>query len=81
MEHPERIWDHAFRYQISEASRHLLVVLSTLADEVLLTEFELAFWTFYRFRKEKLGFAASSGDWTDPLKQLDGSFVTMTCPL
>jgi hypothetical protein len=75
LEHPERIWDHAFRYQISEASRHLLVVLCTLPDDVLLNDLECAFWTFYRFRQGRFGFSTSSLDWTDALKQLDGSFI------
>lgn len=75
LEHPARIWDHAFIHQISEAARHLLLVLCTLPDEVLLTDLEIAFWTFYRLRQEKFGFPTSSGDWNDALKQLDGSFV------
>lgn len=75
LEHPTRIWDHAFRYQISEAARHLLLVLSTLPDDVLLADLEAAFWTFYRFRQDRFRFATSSGDWHDALKQLDGSFV------
>jgi hypothetical protein len=75
LEHPARIWDHAFRYQISEAARHLLLVLSTLPDEVLLADLEAAFWTFYRFRQSRFGFSTTSGDWNDALKQLDGSFV------
>ena len=76
LEHPARIWDHAFRHQISEAARHLLLVLSTLPGDVLLADLEAAFWTFYLFRQNRFGFATSSGDWTDALKQLDGSFVT-----
>lgn len=75
LEHPTKIWDHAFRYQISEAARHLLLVLSTLPDDVLLADLEAAFWTFYRFRQNRFGFATSSRDWNDALKQLDGSFV------
>lgn len=75
LEHPTRIWDHAFRHQISEAARNLLLVLSTLQDEVLLTDLETAFWTFHQYRQARFGFASSSGDWNDALKQLDGSFV------
>jgi hypothetical protein len=76
LEHPARIWDHAFRYQISEPSRHLLLVLVTLPDQVLLSDLELAFWTFYRYRQQKFGFATTSGDWDDAVKQLDGSFIS-----
>lgn len=76
LDNPARIWDHAFRHQISEASRHLLLVLSTLPDTVMLPDCEAAFWTFYRFRQGRFGFPTSSGDWEDALKQLDGSFIT-----
>src|SRR6185369_1137762 len=76
LEHPARIWDHAFRHQISEAARHLLLVLGTLPDEVLLNDLEIAFWAFYRLRQRKFGFATASGDWNNALKELDGSFVT-----
>ena len=75
LEHPARIWDHAFRHQISEAGRHLLLVLGTLPDEVLLNDLELAFWSFYRLRQKKFGFATTSGDWNNALKELDGSFL------
>jgi len=75
LEHPERIWDHAFRYQISEAARHLLLTLATLPDDLLLTDLERAFWTFYRYRQGRFGFSTRSGDWHDALKQLDGNFI------
>lgn len=75
LEHPARIWDHAFRHQISEAARHLLLVLATLPDDVLLGDLEGAFWTFYRFRQKKFGFTTKSGNWDDALKQLDGSLI------
>lgn len=75
LDHPGRIWDHAFRYQISEAARHLLLVLSTLPDEPLLSDVEAAFWAFYRFRQSRFGFSTHSNDWGDALKQLDGNFI------
>jgi hypothetical protein len=75
LDHPTRIWDHAFRYQISEAARHLLLVSSTMPTEVLLADLETAFWTFYRFRQARFGFSTLSGDWNDALKQLDGNFL------
>jgi len=75
LDHPTRIWDHAFRYQISEAARHLLLVLSTLPDDALLNDVETVFWDFYQFRKVRFGFSTRSGDWNDALKQLDGNFI------
>ena len=47
LDNPSRIWDHAFRRQISEAARHLLLVLTTLPDETELENLEKAFWKFY----------------------------------
>ena len=75
LDHPTRIWDHAFRYQISEAARHLLLVLSTLPDDALLDDVKMAFWAFYRFRQSRFGFPTRSTDWSDALKQLDGNFI------
>jgi hypothetical protein len=77
LEHPTRIWDHAFRHQISEAARHLLLVLGTLPDEILLADLESAFWQFYRLRQKKFGFTTTSSDWSNALKQLDGSFISI----
>jgi hypothetical protein len=75
LENPTRIWDHAFRRQISEASRNLLFVLATLRDEASLENLEKAFWKFHEFRQHRFGFSAGPGDWIDALKQLDGNFI------
>jgi hypothetical protein len=74
-ENPARIWDHAFRHQISEAARHLLLALSTLPNIVTLEDLETAFGAFYPLRQRRFGFSTSSGDWEDALKQLDGNFI------
>jgi len=76
LEHPTRIWDHAFRHQISEAARHLLLVLATLPRDVLLQDLEHAFWDFYRQRQALFGFATTSEDWSNALRELDGNFVS-----
>src|SRR5439155_10710429 len=75
LENPARIWEHAFRHQISEAARHLLLVLTTLADNTKLENLERAFLTFYEFRRLRFGFATKPGDWLDALRELDGNFM------
>lgn len=75
LDHPSRLWDHAFRHQISEAARHLLLVLTIMPDETMLENLERAFWTFYSFRQKRFGFATAPGDWLDALKELDGNFI------
>lgn len=75
LDNPSRIWEHAFRHQISEAARHLLLVLTTLADETKLENLERAFQTFYEFRRQRFGFPTKPGDWADCLRELDGNFI------
>jgi hypothetical protein len=75
LNNPSRIWEHAFRHQISEAARHLLLTLTTLPDETRLETLEAAFQTFYEFRRKKFGFPTRPGDWLDALRELDGDFV------
>ena len=75
LNNPGRIWEHAFRHQISEAARHLLLVLTTLADDTEIQNLEKAFWTFYEFRQKRFSFPTSSGDWRDALRELDGNFI------
>jgi hypothetical protein len=75
LENPSRIWEHAFRHQISEAGRHLLLVLTTLADQTKLEILEESFQTFYEFRRQRFGFPTKPGDWTDALRELDGNFI------
>ncbi len=72
---PVRIWDHAFRNQISEAGRHLLLVMGTLGDEVRFCDLEAAFHSFYGFRQRKLGFSTLSRDFENAVRELDGNFI------
>ena len=75
LDNPSRLWDHAFRHQISESARHLLLVLTILPDETKLEDLERAFWTFYAYRQKRFGFATAPGDWLDALRELDGNFI------
>ena len=75
LDNPSRLWDHAYRQQISEAARHLLLVLTVLPDETKLENLEKAFWMFYEYRHKRFGFPMSPGDWLDALKELDGNFI------
>src|SRR5208283_3594827 len=72
---PTRIWDHAFRNQLTEAAQHVLLVMGSLPDEVLVSDLEIAFNAFYQYRRTKLGFSTSSRDFEHALKELDGNFI------
>lgn len=75
LDNPSRLWDHAYRQQISEAARHLLLVLTALPNETKLENLERAFWTFYKYRQKRFGFPTLPGDWLNALKELDGNFI------
>ncbi len=75
LDNPSRLWDHAFRKQISEAARHLLLVLTVLPDEAKLENLEKAFWAFYEYRQKRFGFGMAPDHWRDALKELDGNFI------
>jgi hypothetical protein len=72
---PARIWDHAFRNDLSEAAQHILLVLGSIPTPVLLNDLRLAFDSFYQYRRKKIGFSTSSRDFENALKELDGNFV------
>ena len=75
LDNPARIWDHAFRFQLNEASQHLLLVMASLPDQVLVSDLRKAFDMFYAFRRQRLGFLTSSRDFEVAMRQLDGNFI------
>lgn len=75
LDNPERVWDHAFRNQLSNAAQHILLVMASLPSEVLLTDLEIAFNNFYQHRRVTHGFAATSRDFERAVKELDGNFI------
>lgn len=72
---PVRIWDHAFRNDLSEAAQHILMTLGSMPTPVLLGNLRVAFDSFYEHRRKKLGFPTTSRDFENGLKELDGNFV------
>ena len=78
LQNPIRIWDHAFRNQLSEAAQHVLLVMGSMPEEVLVADLEIAFNQFYQYRRSRLGFSTSSRDFERALKELDGNFIKTT---
>ena len=76
LDNPTRIWEHAFRNQISQASRNLLLVLATLPDETYIDDVKDAFWSLHHYRRTRYGFATKPDDWMLATKELDGNFIT-----
>ena len=78
LEHPDRVWKHAFEVHISEAARHLLLILAVLPDRVCEEDAKRSFQRFYGDRHLKYGFAVAPGDWHLAMDELEGSFLSTT---
>jgi len=75
LENPSELWLHAFENQISEASRHVLLVLATCGDGVLTTDLEQAFHSFFSARSLKYRFDSSPSSFSKALNELEGNFI------
>lgn len=75
LDDPSKLWGHAFRKQITDASRHLLLSLATCGDAVFMDEFQPIFEVFYAKRAQECAIARTSTDFTDSLNELEGNFV------
>jgi len=71
LDNPTEIWDHAFKNQLSDADRHLLVVLTTLPVEVTLGDLEEAFV----YNAQSTGSLRSKSAFKRALKELEGTFL------
>jgi energy-coupling factor transporter ATP-binding protein EcfA2 len=76
LDNPVDIWGHAFRNQLSDRSRHLLFVLTTMPIESRLVDMEQAFLAFHSAQCTRFSIAQRATDFTNALKELDGTFVS-----
>ncbi|MFA6958483.1 MAG: hypothetical protein WC538_21660 [Thermoanaerobaculia bacterium] len=73
---PEGIWDHAFRSQISNAARHVLLSFNTVGEWTAITDLEPAFIALHRLCAAKYNERIGPGDFRRALQELDGGFLT-----
>ncbi len=76
LESPHEIWSHAFRNQISDASRHVLLVLYPLGESVDVNDLEAAFASFHRHSSAKYNMTIAPGDFRTALQEMEGAFLT-----
>lgn len=75
LDDPSRIWEHAFRHQISDAARRLVLVLATLPRRVHEEDARECFRELSDRWRKQYGSGTGADDWEDALRELDGSFV------
>ena len=76
LESPEEIWAHAFRQQISDAARHVLLSFYTLGGWADTVDLEPAFSGLHRHNAAKYNHHTTGGDFRRALKELDGAFLS-----
>jgi hypothetical protein len=75
LDSPESIWDFAFRNQISDAARHVLLSLYTMGERINAHDLDPAFVVFHRASSNKYNRKCASGDFRRALQELDGGFL------
>lgn len=75
LDNPVEIWEHAFRNQLSDRSRHLLFILTTIPTESWIEDLEQAFTSFHYSQCARFGIPHSATDFNNALKELDGTFA------
>jgi hypothetical protein len=76
LQSPHDIWMHAFRNQLSNAARHLLLSFYTLGEYTEIIDMEPAFHALHRHRAAKYNHATTPGDFHNALHELDGAFLS-----
>jgi hypothetical protein len=76
LESPELIWDFAFRNQISDAARSVLLCLYTMGERTSAYDLDPAFVEFHRASARKYNRKFASGDFRRALQELEGGFLT-----
>ena len=75
LDQPQRLWEHAYSRQLSEPAQGLLLVLGTLASDVLLEDAERAFLAVWPQESDHPLANAHVSPFSSSLRELDGTFI------
>jgi hypothetical protein len=75
---PHDIWLGAFRNQLSDAARDILLSFYTLGEWIDIIDLEPVFRSVHRHRASKYNRPTAAGDFRDALRELDGAFLSFS---
>ncbi len=78
LDDPTKIWDHAFRNQISEQGRSLLLALYTVDVVENVFDLEPVFSALQTAKAEKYNYQTGPRDFTEALHVLEGAFISIS---
>lgn len=77
LDNPESVWQHAFRDQISESARSILLALLACGGSQEIVSFEKYWQDFHDYRSNKYNFSRRPGDFKIGIRELEGSFINI----
>lgn len=75
LDHPAMIWEHAYKYQISEPSKHLLLIVLSLPNIVHLNDCKEAFESLRKKYCDTYGAPRVHNEFNLSLKECEGNFL------
>ena len=75
LDNPLEVWRHAFEEQLSDESRNLLIVMTSMPSEVFLEDSKDAFLSYHLKLAKEYQFKTSPNDFLHALKELEGNFI------
>lgn len=76
LDNPSEIWRHAFEEQLSHRSKNLLLVMTSMPEDVFLEDLQEAFESFHREQAKEFNYETTPNDFTRALKEVEGNFVS-----
>lgn len=74
---PREIWRHAFREELSQAARDVLLSIQSLSYVVYVDDLEKAFDRLHELSMRRTNGRSSIGAYRSALKELDGAFIAI----
>jgi len=76
LDNPLEVWRHAFEEQLSDGSRSLLIVMTSMPREVFLEDLKDAFLSYHLKLAKEYRFKTAPNDFLHALKELEGNFIS-----
>lgn len=75
LDHPSRLWEHAFCRKISPAARDLLLLLCPTSRSTFLSTFKRRYERYHQHKSRIQNQPMSMADFRDALKEAEGTFI------
>ncbi len=76
LNNPLEIWRHAFEEQLSNKSRNLLLVMTSMPEDLFLEDLDEAFKSFHYEQAKEFNYETTPKDFKSALKEIDGNFIS-----